>query len=518
MRTIPFLSTVLGLAVLLPAQDSLHLKDGRFVSGPKMEFVGEEVLIHFPHGDVKIPKSIVREATLSSGPADPNMSAEDKAKIDSGQVRFENRWMPIAERDKLLERRRTEREARIKEAMSHREWANRNYLKTENFAFEFTIDPEVMRGFADLMEVYYKNFTKAWGITKPPKMGRLKVCFYHDEDYYHQVSGAPGGVIGYFRFVEPMELNFFFDRLDPDFTVDVMFHETNHYLTTLIDPKFRYPIWVNESLAEYYGASAWDPKAKKMTVGGIQEGRLAVIQDAIRADEWQGLEALIRLKHGEFNATHYAWGWSFVHWLLENKATAPKFKDFYLALGRDKTVKREPVPPMMKQVPTDEVIRLLLKHLGAKSLEELEKGWHEYVKTLKPSSGRGFYEAGRMAMMRDMPIKAQRYLKTSLDMDFKGPQVYAELGRALYLKDKDDEAIQALQQAVDLDPLNPEFYLLLSRAHRSKSSSDPEVKRLQWLALEIARATNDPNEYAILVDLGPEFTKAEEAAAPGGGK
>ena len=36
---------------------------------------------------------------------------------------------------------------------------------------------------------------------------------------------------------------------------------------------------LNESLAEYYGASSWDPKAKKMTIGGLQEGRLAVIQD-----------------------------------------------------------------------------------------------------------------------------------------------------------------------------------------------------------------------------------------------
>jgi tetratricopeptide (TPR) repeat protein len=288
-----------------------------------------------------------------------------------------------------------------------------------------------------------------------------------------------------------------------------MFHEANHYLTTLIDPRFRYPIWVNESLAEYYGASQWDPKTKKMTIGGLQEGRLAVIQDAIRADEWQGLEKMIRLEQGEFNATHYAWGWSFVHWLLQDKKTERKFKDFYLALARDPSIKREPAPPSMKAVPTEEVIKALLRFLDVKSIDELQKGWYEYVKTLKPSSGRGYYEAGRMAMMRGMPIKAQRYLRTALDMDFKGPQVYAELGQALYEKDKDNEAIETLKKAIALDPLNPEFYLSLARAYWSRNPKDPEVKRYRWMALEIAKATNDPNEYAILVDVGPDYTKPD---------
>lgn len=499
-----------ALAAVAAAQDSLQLKDGRFLIGPKMELAGEFMMIHFDHGTIGVPRSMIKSSTVL-GAATEETSEEDKAKLAQGLVQFEGRWMPVAERDKQLERRRTDQEARIKEAMSHRAWTDRYMMKTDQFAFEFTIDPEVMKGFADLMDVYYKNFTKEWGIKKPGKLGRLKVCFYHDEDYYHQVSGAPGGVIGYFRFVEPMELNFFYDRLDPDFTVDVMFHETNHYLTTLIDPRFRYPIWVNESLAEYYGASNWDPKSKKMTVGGLQEGRLAVIQDAIRADEWQDLEKMIRLQQGEFNATHYAWGWSFVHWLLEDKKTERKFKNFYLALARDPGVRRDPVPPAMKEVPADDVIKLLLKHLDAKSIADLQKGWYEYVKSLKPSSGRGYYEAGRLALMRGMPIKAQRYLRTALEKDFKGAQVYSELGQALYEKDKDQEAIDNLKQALVLDPLNPEFYLQLARAYRSRQLDDPEVKRNRWLALEVARALNDPNEYAILVDLGPDYVKPDPA-------
>ena len=50
--------------------------------------------------------------------------------------------------------------------------------------------------------------------------------------------------------MNPIELNFYFDRNDRALTFDVMFHETNHYLTHLLDHEFNYPLWINESLAE----------------------------------------------------------------------------------------------------------------------------------------------------------------------------------------------------------------------------------------------------------------------------
>lgn len=514
MKRIATILCLAALPTLAAAQDSLQLTDGRFLVGPKIEPAGDNFKITFPHGEVTLPKAAVKTTSIVEAGAAKANSPEDQEKIDKGLVRLENRWLTAEARDKELAKRAADRDAKIKEAMSHREWANKYEMKTEQFAFEFTIDPDVMKKFADLMEVYYKEFTKEWGIKKPSKLGRLKVCFYHDEDYFHQVSGAQQGVIGYFRFVQPLELNFFYDRLDPEFTVDVMFHEANHYLTTLIDPKFRYPIWVNESLAEYYGASAWDWEKKQMTVGPLQEGRLAVIQDAIRNDEWQKLDTLIRLKHGEFNATHYAWGWSFVHWLLENKDTNKKFKEFYLGLARDKNLKREPIPPAMKEVPADDVAAYLLKSLGAKSVDELQEGWYAYVKTLKPSSGRGYYEAGRIAMMEDMPIKAQRYLKIALDMDFKGPQVYAELSRAQYRKHEYEDAAASMRTAIALDPLNAELYLGLAKAVRFAEDEEAATK-LNWLALEVAKATSDPNEYSILVDLGPDYVIPASASAGG---
>src|SRR5690606_4004576 len=282
-----------AFAPLLPSQDSMQLKDGRFVIDKKIEKHEQGAVVHYTHGDVIVPQALIRACTsFEVESKDSDLTEADKAKIEKGLVLFEGTWIPENKRDSIMKERRESREKRIKEAQEHRLWRNRYTMNTKNFAFEYTIDPEVMQHYADILEVYYKTFLKEWGIKKPSGMGRLRVCFYHDQDYFQQVGGAPNGVIGYFRCVKPIELNFFYERLDEALTQDVLFHEANHYLTHLIDPKFHYPSWINESLAEYYGASEWDPEAKKMIIGNLQEGRLATIQDAVRNDEWQGLEEL----------------------------------------------------------------------------------------------------------------------------------------------------------------------------------------------------------------------------------
>lgn len=486
----------------LAAQDSLQLIDGRFVFGPKIERHQKGVVIHYPHGDVVVPQALIKTCTaLDAAANDASWTDEEKAKLARGLVPFEGSWIRQDRRDAILAKRVEERAARIEEAKKRQKWKDRYQTETAHFAFEYTIDPDVMKDLIEMMEVYYKAFTKEWGIRKPSKMGKLKVCFYHDRDYYEQVTGQTGGVIGYFRFVEPLELAFFYDRLDPDLTVDVMFHETNHYLTHLIDPKFKYPSWVNESLAEYYGASEWDPDKKRMEIGLLQEGRLAVVQDEIKLDHWQGLEELIRLEHGAFNALHYAWGWTFVHYLLSSPRYEKSFKAFYLALARDKSVERERWSYDMKTVTPDEQIRVLKKMLGVDDLASLEKEWHEYVKGLQVVSRRGYEFAGKLALGRGMPIKAQRFFKTALDMGSKNPMTHYGYAQALSQKQKFAEAVEQLEKAIEGDPLNGLFYIRLAHAKgRLPKADKKEVERLRDLAVEI-----EPDNYSVLLESMYDF-------------
>lgn len=492
-----FLITALGAALVaapLPAQDSLQLTDGRFVIGPKMTRAEDGIVIHFDHGDVKVLNDIVKACTAMGAIEDGNWTDEEKEKLAKGLVPFDGRWISAERRDKELEKRREEREEKIAEAREHRKWRNHHVTKTRNFEFHYTIDPDVMEGYMDLMETYFSEFTKEWGIRKPRKAGRLKVCFYHDQDYFHQVGGAPQGVIGYYRFVEPRELNFYYDRLDQEMTVDVMFHETNHYLTHLIDLDFRYPAWVNESLAEYYGASEWDPEKKEMEIGHIQEGRLAVIQDEIKTDDWQGLEDMIRLE--QFNAVHYAWGWSFVHFLLQSDEYEKGFKKFYLGLARDRGVERKPYFWDMKQVEPDEQIRLLKGYLRIDSLEELEKEWHDYVRGLQAASHRGYLRAGQIALAHGMPIKAQRLFRTAIEMGSMSPLAHYGYGRALEQKGKLDEALEQFDKAIEIDPLEGLYYVrkaqCLDRKHDEQHKD--EIARLFGLASEI-----EPDDYDVML-------------------
>jgi tetratricopeptide (TPR) repeat protein len=505
MRAAFVLFVTLAAAAPLRSQDMIQLTDGRFVQGAglKMTRTPDGVKVHFKNGDVLVRKELVREAVVSKteGMAEEKPPPDAAEKEAQGFVRFEGKWVKKEQRDKLIDQKNKEREKKIKDAMAHREWAARYKGASTNFEYEYTIDPEIQKDLSALMEEYYKKFLGEWHIVKPPNLGKLKVCFYHDKETYYQVSGARRGAIGYFKFYpKPIEINFFFDRDDRDLTLLVMFHETNHYLTYLIDPEFRYPIWINESLAEYYGASQWDAAKKQITgIGSLQEGRLTSIQSDMQNGKMQDLNELMHLEQSGFGADKYAWGWSFVHYILESKKYAQKFKAFYVGLAKDKTVKSKKEGPF-RTVEADEVIRYLLQNLGVKDLKTLETEWHEYVKGLKAVSGHGYAEAARMYEMYDQPIKARRFYETAIEKGDKRPVVYYGLGRVCEEKREYEAAENAFRKAIEGDPLNGMYYAALAHSLELHDKTDhaktDEAVRLYKLGLEV-----DPDNAELLRHL-----------------
>ncbi len=258
MKPLRFLlPAALAAAFSCPAgADTLQFKDGRFVDAAKIVEAEGGYKIIYSAGEVFVKKDLVVLAHLSdsSGNYVPQ-NDEEKAKIEKGLVPFDGKWVSKVERDKTVQKRADEAKKVMEEAKKHQEWRDRYITETAHFKFEYTIPQAKCKEYQELMETYFNEFTRKWGIKTDAKTPKLPVCFYHDEEAYYQVSGAPRGAIGYFRFVAPIELNFYYDRNDERLTLDVMFHETNHYLTHLLNPKFDYPAWINESLAEYYGSS-----------------------------------------------------------------------------------------------------------------------------------------------------------------------------------------------------------------------------------------------------------------------
>ena len=464
--------------------DILCLKDGRVVQGPAMERKPEGIELAYPHGKILVPKEMIVDAVLAADANVPPSTDEEKEMATKGLVRYEGKWIPIKRRDELLQKRLASRRKELEEVDARKEWRNRGIQETAHFRFEYTVPDSILENYRDTMEAYFTEFAKAWKLATPKREDRLPVCFHGSEATFHQVSGAGYGVGGYFRFVRPWELNIYYERLDPSLTKWVMFHESNHYLQQLIELDFAVPHFPGESLAEYYGGSEWDPVKKKLTTGLILEGRLTEVQEDIARGEVMELQRLIETDR---MYQHYNWGWTLVHFLMNDSRYQPKFQKFVFTLARSKGIKRRDMGVQgLKTCDGEEVARVFCSELGLKdanAVRKLEAEWHDYVKKMKPASLKGLESSGMSAAQRGRPIRALRILKEAIDQGSKNPLVFHRYAQVLYSKGRSDEAIAAWWKALEIDPLYGEFYARIGyainhpRNHGKKDAAEePETQ------------------------------------------
>ena len=482
---------------LAAADDILCLKDGRVIEGlkadpkpgeakgPKMERNADGILLTYEHGTVLVPTALIQDAILATDTPPTPTSDEEKQMSEKGMVRFDGKWITPKRREELLAKRLVDKHKELEQVAGRHEWRNHATQETAHFKFEYTVPDYVFEEFRDTMEAYFDEFARAWKLAPPKKEDKLPVCLHADEAAFHQVSGAGYGILGYFKFVRPWDLNIFYERMNPAFSKEVMFHESNHYLQQLLDLHFAMPHFPGESLAEYYGSSEWDPVKKKLNVGLILEGRLCEVQQDITRGEMMELERLVK---GERMYEHYTWGWTLVHFLMNDKRYQAKFQNFVFALVRGKTVKREDMGVQgLKTVKGEEVLRTFMTELGLKdsaALKKLEGEWHEYVKALKPASLHGFEEAGMSAAQTGRPIRATRLLKEAIDAGSKSALVFHRYAGVLLGKGKRDEAIAAWKKAIEIDPLNGEFYASLGNAmKRGKKGDEKDAEAERLIAL-----------------------------------
>ncbi|HUR27038.1 MAG TPA: hypothetical protein VM509_02535 [Planctomycetota bacterium] len=488
------LAAFLIFAAALPVAkaDFICLKDGRFVEGKKMSRTDGGIKIAFDNGEVFVPEAMIGDVMIEGEALAEPKTDEERAQAEKGMVRFEGKWMSPKTREDQLKKRLDKRLKDLETFKAHSEWRNRYTEKSKNFEFEYTIPPDVFENYRDLMEAYFAQFMRDWKLTPPKGLGRLKVCLYSDYGEMIQTGGAGGGVLGYFRFVAPMELNFFHDRLDTAFTEEVMFHETNHYLQKLIDMDFSMPHFPGESLAEYYGASKWDPVKKKLTTGLILEGRLVEVQDDIAGGTMMDLKKLISTDR---MYEHYNWGWALVHFLMNDKRYTAKFQKFIVSLPSAKDIKRELNGMNLKDVEQTEVAAAFMRYLDIKddaALKELEKEWHAYIKEkLTLVTTRGKEEAAKSAAQSGRPLKAKRLYKEAITAGTANPMTYNKYAQLLNWDGKNTEAHEMWKRAIALDPLTGDYYwnMGLSMAGNRKTNKDEKDKqegeRLKKLAKEI---------------------------------
>ena len=493
LSTFGFLLVAVLIGLPDARADSILFKDGRYYEVPRATVDQDKILVKYEHGTVTIPMSLVQEYfILDSGGKFTPRTDEERAKVEQGLVPFDGDWIAEAERDRRVEERREKRRERLEEYKEHMLWRNRYKDQTKNFEFEYTVPPEIAEGYRDLFETFYTHVSKEWRIRR--RGPRLKVCLYNNREDFERIGNVPTGVLGYFRFVDPIELNFFYDRRDERMTLDVLFHEASHYMMHLYQERdFTLPPWIDEGLAEYYGASHWDPQTKKLEVGAIQEGRLVRMHDAMDGGEYQDLESLMR--EPSIDAMQYAWSWALNHMLLEDSKYERKYRKYVQTMARSKSVKREPWPnnPNYQWVVPQTSIALFQKSLGIRDLGAFEKQWYDYIRSMEVQSSRGYYEAGLFCQRWNRPVRATLYFKKALEMGSKNPGVYEQLGSVLTSRKKYDEAIDVLKKGIEIDPLNAHLYMRLGRVHLRQGKQRDLGAELQKLAVEI-----DPDDNTLL--------------------
>jgi tetratricopeptide (TPR) repeat protein len=514
-----FLLLGVGAAPTFAQEDILLLKDGRIFDQLNIERTADGILVHYKTADIAVPLVFIEDVLLfgeEHAPFEPT-TEEERTRVEEGLIPFEGKWVKPQVRDQAIQKRVATQRALVEEIDAHSVWRNRYQVKTKYFNFEHTIPPFVFDHYRELMEAYFGEFCKEWkvkpqkGYAADLKETRLLVCFYNDRELFHQVSGAGSSVLGYFRYVKPLELDIYYDRLDPQLTAEVMFHEANHYLQKLINVEFSYPHWPGEALAEYYGASQWDPVAKKLHSGLVLEGRLTEVNTDIAKGEWMSLDKMLSTEMYQ----HYTWGWTFVHFLMNDSRYEKKFRKFYTGLANDKKVSRVAVGvDNLKTVRQEDVKAVLLDYLDVDTEEEflqLESDWHAYVREeLKVTSTHGLEKAAENANRYNRPIRAKRLYEEAIAAGGASALAYhrfAELlaNGSLPSKDSEENWIAAQKHwatAIEMSPMTGEYYFALGMALRDHGQRD-EGMRLMQIAAEIDpsnRQTRQSLEDVISID------------------
>jgi len=389
-----------------------------------------------------------------------------------------------------MEKRRKELLEKIEEIKQHSTWHSRYKDESKHFKFEFTVTPEIAKGYMDFFEEYWDVFSKQWRIRQPPRLGKLKICIYSNEKEFNRIGNVPRGVLGYFRFVEPLELNFFHDRKDPKFTRAVLWHECNHYLMHLYTTgNVKNPGWLEEGLAEYFGGSEYDAKTKRMTPGLTQEGRLVLLKDAMVGNDYKKLDKL--LVKPRIDAMEYGWSWALCH-MFFTKEYKKRFLTFIKGMAKSRRLPRETYPanPGFRWVKPDAQVKFLKSTLKVKDLGALEKKWYDYIKKMKVGSAFGYVQAARQCRRWERPLRAKVYYEKALKADPDYLPIYEAFADHLLDRDEEEEAKKVIERGLKLDPLNPGLYLMLGRYYKSQKKK-AEAQRFCNLAMDLAPANVD---------------------------
>jgi tetratricopeptide (TPR) repeat protein len=475
------------------AADRVLTRDGRVLSPQKARERGGGYHLVFEHGEITLPdKSLVASVEIEGDMSEYVPQNEDeRKKLEQGYVKYRGRWLSApAYQDELKKQHEASRK-RTEELALHSDWYNAWEKETKHFIVRSNTSPELLDHYCELMEAYWELMDQRIGINPTPSLKRMKMrvnIFKSHAEFVKIAEARSMSVLGFFS---PMDksLNFFHDYAEPARSEWVALHECTHLLTFLIDPQYIPQIWLNEAVADYFGSSriVRDKKGKlRIEPGELQMDRTLTVQQAIK-DVEQGtvdgdehrpftkLEDLLVLTRDKFDGFQYAHAWSFVYFLNTyqdgkySKAFDRFFKGLY-TLEKGIPFSSEAVggavPEMGgvgKLVAPADIREYLLKRLGVKDVDLLERQWKEHIAAIPIEGSVARLKRGLLAVSRMDYEDALPDLDAAIEAGTKDPRAFSARARARFAGKETDKAKADFQKAIELDPLRASYRYDLSR-------------------------------------------------------
>lgn len=489
MPTLRLLATAAALLLAAAgarAFDKVLLKDGRMVEGkvlkPAEGAAGDVTLLRIGKVEIPIANALVDKTWIEDLEGYVPKNKQEEEYLKKGMVLFEGSWMSRTRRESELKKRADAEKAAIAESLRRQDWRNAVTEESRHFIVTSNCTDEIRREYMERLEAYYKYFTDAWNITLSPGevKGKMKVMLYRDYGDFLRVTKMPFGVGGFFNFVD-RELQLYHDVEDPETTRDTLFHEGNHLLTFLIDTGFRYPIWLNEGMAEYYGTTTIDAQGA-FHVGGLQYGRIVSLRTDKATGKFMRLREVLETEQDEFRARHYAVAWSFVHFMMQSAEYGKAFKSFFATLPKNRDLKTEHktysnIKGSLREASLPETIRALEDRFG-KTLEDLEAEWLAWIEqSYGELNAQAYYLAAQLALRNPLEDgshveSAFTYFEKAVSMGIDRAACYRDYSELLRQggvtggeqdvtpREPDPaRAWEMAQKAIQLDPVSPYNYV-----------------------------------------------------------
>ncbi len=455
-------------AVPRDGDDAVLMADGGLLRCRAGAEAAGRIELAFPSGTVRVPKSEVFEIRRFADFDPAPKSDEDRKKVADGQVRWGGQWVSPARRDDLLKKDRERQKKLWEEIGAHCQWESRWKRNTKHFTIEADIPRKSVDFYEEQLEGYYDYFTSALHVS-PQR--RIPVYVFRTREEFSAFQKKDIGrvtehVVGYFTPVTGNEHLVLFDwQGNRAETVRVLLHECTHLLIYLANPSLRLPTWVNEGLAEYYGAC--QVTRGKVQRGGIQDGRLVDLRGMIEEKTLPDIDTLMAHGHPDigapghkpFDPDDYAEGWAFVHFLFHGGGG--KYLPRLLAYLNGHWAMKPQDPTVLSAgkyywMKYQEDRDLLLHCLKFKDFPSMKKEFTDYVATLDFAGTAGKAEMGlRLLYERHDEAKAEACFREALAKCGDDPETLALLVKGYsMLKGKEVEAAAVLQKALESDPLN----------------------------------------------------------------